>query len=227
MKKSIPFIGIAVGAAMTMTSCYGNKGGSADLKDSNDSLSYSIGVAMAEDFKQAKIEGLNLELLMKGLKDHQDSTAVIELVDADAYIREQLSMRANKDAIEAGSKFLEENKGKEGVVTTASGLQYKILSEGSGIKPDANDSITVHYEGKLIDGNVFDSSIKRGAPVTFQLSQVVPGWIEGFQLLNEGTKAMLYIPSSLGYGERDNGVIPPHSTLIFEVELIKVKKVEG
>jgi FKBP-type peptidyl-prolyl cis-trans isomerase len=226
MKKSIPFIGVAVGAAIAMTSCYGNKGGSAELKDSNDSLSYSIGVAMAEDFKQAKIEGLNLDLLLKGLKDHQDSTAVIELIDADAYIREQLSQRANKEAIETGAKFLEENKGKEGVQTTASGLQYKILSAGTGIKPDANDSITVHYEGKLIDGNIFDSSIKRGAPVTFPLNQVVAGWTEGFQLLSEGTKAMLYIPSSLGYGERDNGVIPPHSTLIFEVELIKVYKVD-
>ncbi|MFY7971812.1 MAG: FKBP-type peptidyl-prolyl cis-trans isomerase [Flavobacteriales bacterium] len=226
MKKSIPFIGVAVGAAIAMTSCYGNKGGSAELKDSNDSLSYSIGVAMAEDFKQAKIEGLNLDLLLKGLKDHQDSTAVIELIDADAYIREQLSQRANKEAIESGTKFLEENKGKEGVQTTASGLQYKILSQGTGIKPDANDSITVHYEGKLIDGNIFDSSIKRGAPVTFPLNQVVAGWTEGFQLLSEGTKAMFYIPSSLGYGERDNGVIPPHSTLIFEVELIKVYKVD-
>ncbi|MEN9348297.1 MAG: hypothetical protein RLZZ77_1808 [Bacteroidota bacterium] len=226
MKKSIPFIGVAVGAAIAMTSCYGNKGGSAELKDSNDSLSYSIGVAMAEDFKQAKIEGLNLDLLLKGLKDHQDSTAVIELIDADAYIREQLSQRANKEAIETGAKFLEENKGKEGVQTTASGLQYKILSAGTGIKPDANDSITVHYEGKLIDGNIFDSSIKRGAPVTFPLNQVVAGWTEGFQLLSEGTKAMFYIPSSLGYGERDNGVIPPHSTLIFEVELIKVYKVD-
>jgi len=226
MKKSIPFIGVAVGAAIAMTSCYGNKGGSAELKDSNDSLSYSIGVAMAEDFKQAKIEGLNFDLLLKGLKDHQDSTAVIELIDADAYIREQLSQRANKEAIETGAKFLEENKGKEGVQTTASGLQYKILSAGTGIKPDANDSITVHYEGKLIDGNIFDSSIKRGAPVTFTLNQVVAGWTEGFQLLSEGTKAMFYIPSSLGYGERDNGVIPPHSTLIFEVELIKVYKVD-
>jgi FKBP-type peptidyl-prolyl cis-trans isomerase FkpA len=225
MKRFIPIASLAIGSAVALTSCYGNKAASTELKDSTDSLSYSIGVAMAEDFKQAKIEDLNLEVLIKGIQDHRDSSAVIELVDADAYIREQLSARASKKSVEEGLAYLEENKKKEGVQVSATGLQYQILEPGSEVKPDANDSVTVHYEGQLIDGKVFDSSLKRGTPVTFPLSQVIPGWTEGIQLMGEGGKAKLVIPASLGYGERDNGVIPPNSTLIFDVELIKVFKV--
>ena len=126
---------------------------------------------------------------------------------------------ANK---EAGAKFLEENKKKENVKVTASGLQYQIVQEGTGKQPKATDKVTVHYTGKLLDGTVFDSSVQRGEPIEFGLNQVIPGWTEGVQLMKEGGKIILYIPSELGYGDRDMGQIPPGSTLIFEVELIKV-----
>ena len=121
-------------------------------------------------------------------------------------------------------QFLEDNAKKEGVMTTASGLQYKVLEAGSGPKPDsANAEVEVHYEGKLVDGTVFDSSYQRGAPITFFLNQVIPGWTEGVQLMPTGSTYELYIPSELGYGRQGaGGVIPPNATLIFKVELIKV-----
>ena len=126
--------------------------------------------------------------------------------------------------LEKGERFLAENKGKEGVKTTASGLQYKIVKEGTGKSPAATDTVLVHYEGKLLDGTVFDSSIKRGEPISFPLNRVIPGWTEGLQLVKEGGKAILYIPSKLAYGSSGaGGAIGPNETLIFEVELIKIK----
>lgn len=126
--------------------------------------------------------------------------------------------------LEKGEKFLADNKTKEGVKTTASGLQYKITQEGTGKAPKATDTVIVHYEGKLLDGSIFDSSIKRGKPIDFQLNQVIPGWTEGLQLMKEGGKATLYIPSKLAYGPRGaGGIIGPNETLIFDVELIKVQ----
>lgn len=124
----------------------------------------------------------------------------------------------------ADQKFLQENAKKEGVQTTASGLQYKVLREGTGDRPqDGNAEVEVHYEGKLVNGSVFDSSYKRGESITFFLNQVIPGWTEGVQLMQEGAKYELYIPSELGYGARGaGGVIPPNATLIFQVELLKV-----
>ena len=127
--------------------------------------------------------------------------------------------------LEKGEKFLAENKSKEGVKTTASGLQYKITKEGTGKSPAATDRVLVHYEGKLLDGTVFDSSIKRGEPIAFPLNRVIPGWTEGLQLIKEGGKAILYIPSKLAYGASGTpgGPIGPNETLIFEVELIKIQ----
>jgi FKBP-type peptidyl-prolyl cis-trans isomerase len=125
--------------------------------------------------------------------------------------------------MKAGRDFLEQNAKDEGVKTTASGLQYKALNEGSGAKPDANAEVEVHYEGRLIDGTVFDSSYERGEPISFLLSQVIPGWREGVQLMPVGSKYELYIPHELAYGTSGiPGVIPPFSTLIFTVELLKI-----
>lgn len=121
---------------------------------------------------------------------------------------------------EAGEKWLAENKTKEGVQTTASGLQYKVITEGTGKKPKATDMVTVHYEGKTIDGKVFDSSYERGEPTQFPLNQVIKGWTEGVQLMSEGSKYELYIPSELAYGEEGNPAIEPNSVLIFTVELL-------
>jgi FKBP-type peptidyl-prolyl cis-trans isomerase len=124
----------------------------------------------------------------------------------------------------AGKKFLEDNAKNEGVKTTASGLQYKVLDEGYGTKPKANHTVTVHYRGTLIDGTEFDSSYKRGEPISFALNRVIAGWTEGLQLMKTGAKYEFYIPYNLAYGERGaGGVIPPYATLIFEVELLEVK----
>ncbi|HLU10399.1 MAG TPA: FKBP-type peptidyl-prolyl cis-trans isomerase [Oceanobacillus sp.] len=125
--------------------------------------------------------------------------------------------------MEAGRNFLAENAKKPGVVTTASGLQYKVLREGTGTKPSEFGEVEVHYRGTLIDGKVFDSSYERGEPISFLLSQVIPGWAEGVQLMSQGAKYEFYIPYDLAYGAQGiPGVIPPYSTLIFEVELLKV-----
>lgn len=127
-------------------------------------------------------------------------------------------------ALEKGQEFLKENAKKEGVKTTASGLQYKVLREGSGKQPKATDTVEVNYEGKLINGTVFDSSYKRGESISFPLNQVIPGWTEGVQLMKEGAKYQFYIPSTLAYGKRGaGGAIGPDETLIFDVELIKVQ----
>lgn len=126
--------------------------------------------------------------------------------------------------LEKGEKFLAENKTREGVKTTDSGLQYKITLEGKGKSPKATDTVLVHYEGRLLNGTVFDSSIKRNEPISFPLNRVIPGWTEGLQLIKEGGKAILYIPSKLAYGSRGaGGAIGPDETLIFEVELLKVQ----
>ena len=124
-----------------------------------------------------------------------------------------------------GTQFLAENAGKEGVKTTASGLQYKIIKQGEGKKPTAANTVKVHYKGTLLDGTVFDSSYQRNAPAEFPLNRVIPGWTEGLQLLNEGGKAILYIPSELAYGQMGTpgGPIGPNATLIFEVELLQVR----
>ena len=136
-----------------------------------------------------------------------------------------LEKKAVEAARAAGSKFLEENAQKEGVKVTASGLQYVVEKEGEGAQPTAEDEVTVHYTGRLLDGTVFDSSVNRGEPATFPLNRVIPGWTEGVQLMKEGGKYVFFIPSDLAYGPQGvPGAIPPHSTLIFEVELIKVIK---
>ncbi len=134
------------------------------------------------------------------------------------------SNKEEGDPMEAGKKFLEENAKKTGIKTTASGLQYEVLREGTGAKPGAASTVEVHYEGRLIDGKIFDSSYQRNQTISFPLNRVIPGWTEGLQLMPTGAKYRLYIPSELGYGARGAGAdIPPYSTLIFDVELISIR----
>ncbi len=194
-----------------------------------DKLSYSWGLAMGQQLRGMGVKDLNFEDFANAVKCvFENKEPEVSLKEAQQVINgylQELQEKATKVAKEAGTKFLEENAKNEGVKVTASGLQYTIEKEGTGASPKATDEVTVHYTGRLLDGTVFDSSVSRGEPATFPLNRVIPGWIEGLQLMKEGGKYMFFIPSELAYGAQGMpGAIPPHSTLIFEVELIKVIK---
>lgn len=172
-------------------------------------------------------QGLNVDDFAQAIKDVLDKkeTAIShaearEIVNA--YFAE-LEGKMNASNIEKGKSFLEENKQKPNIITLPSGLQYEVLTQGKGKSPKATDQVKCHYEGTLIDGTLFDSSVKRGEPATFGVNQVIPGWVEALQLMKEGDKWRLFIPSELAYGANGAGeMIPPHSTLMFDVELIQV-----
>ena len=196
---------------------------------SDQQASYGIGYSMGQQLVGLG-DVLDFQTLLKGIIDSAKGNApkVTQEQFQTAFAAMQTKMGAkdaesSKGNIDAGKKFLAENAVKEGVKTTASGLQYKIIKEGQGKSPTATSTVRAHYKGTLIDGTKFDSSYDRGEPIEIGLNQVVPGWTEGFQLLKEGSKAILWIPSDLGYGNRSSGPIPGGSTLIFEVELIEVK----
>lgn len=203
------------------------------LKDTKDKESYSLGYQFGQSMKAQGVD-IDLEVYVSGIRDavtgakpqlSQDEirATVVELQKKLAAARQkQIKQAADKNLAE-GKAFLEENKKKDGVVTLPSGLQYKVLTEGSGKLPKATDTVTVNYRGALVDGTEFDSSYKRGQPTTFQVGKVIRGWTEALQLMKEGAKWQLVIPPQLGYGERSAGPVPPNSTLIFEVELLAVK----
>ncbi len=192
-----------------------------------DKLSYAWGLAMGQQLRGMGVNDLNVESYAAAVKSVMDGTEPeMKPEEAQKLINEYLQKLQGEmeaRAREVGSKFLAENKLKEGVKETASGLQYVVEKEGTGAKPGPEDEVTVHYTGKLLDGTVFDSSVSRGEPATFPLNRVIPGWTEGVQLMSEGAKYTFFIPSDLAYGPQGvPNAIPPHSTLIFEVELIKV-----
>lgn len=194
-----------------------------------DKLSYAWGLAMGQQLRGMGVKDLNVEDYAAAVKAVFEGTeSAIPFEEAQTLINEylqKLEEEMTKAAREAGEKFLEENKKNEGVKVTASGLQYVVEKEGEGAQPTATDEVTVHYTGKLLNGQVFDSSVQRGEPATFPLNRVIPGWTEGVQLMKEGAKYTFFIPSDLAYGPQGiPNAIPPHSTLIFEVELIKVIK---
>ena len=167
----------------------------------------------------------NFELIKQGFVNGMyDYDTQFDSRTAGEYIENTMTQIKYGEAIAAGKKFLEENKLKEGVITTESGLQYEVIKMGKGAKPTATDKVKVHYHGTLTDGTVFDSSVDRGEPITFALNQVIPGWTEGVQLMPVGSKFRFYVPQELGYGARQAGSIPPYSTLIFEVELLGIEK---
>jgi FKBP-type peptidyl-prolyl cis-trans isomerase FklB len=198
-----------------------------DLTDTLSKASYGLGTLVATNLTAQAGDSLNLEAFNEGVRDvfgdHQKQMTDEEVMAiVDAFMVNATS-RKRTQLIEENAVFLEANKAKEGVVTTASGLQYKVIKSGTGKMPAATDKVTVHYTGQLINGTVFDSSVSRNEPATFQVDGVIDGWTEALQLMHEGDKWMLYIPFPLAYGERGAGnQIPPFSTLIFELELIKV-----
>ncbi len=203
------------------------KNNSPQLKNANDSLSYAIGVDLGENFKLNDLEKLDLQILVKAMQDQYNQKALIDIESARQYVQMELMKKGEVKAMagkETGKKFLEENKKKAGVKTTASGLQYKVIKEGTGVKPLAVDTVVVHYHGTLIDGQVFDSSVERGETIEFPLNGVIQGWTEGLQLMSAGSKYIFYIPENLAYGQQAMGNITAYSTLIFEVELFDVKK---
>lgn len=194
-----------------------------------DKLSYAWGLAMGQQLRAMGVQNLEITDFSNAVKAAFDGTEPeLPLDEAQKLINDYLAdlqEKAVAKAKEVGSKFLEENAKKEGVKVTGTGLQYMVEKEGTGASPAATDEVTVHYTGRLLDGTVFDSSVSRGEPATFPLNRVIPGWTEGLQLMKEGGKTVFFIPSELAYGAQGvPNAIPPHSTLIFEVELIKVVK---
>lgn len=192
-----------------------------------DKFSYAIGLGIGQNLFAMGARNINVDDFAKAIHDvlggHATAISHTEAREIVNNYFEEIEKKANAENIAKGKAFLAENAKKEGVFTTDSGLQYEILTPGTGRKPKATDRVRCHYEGTLIDGTLFDSSIKRGEPAVFGVSQVIPGWVEALQCMSEGAKWRLYIPSELGYGAQDAGeMIPPHSTLIFDVELIEV-----
>lgn len=199
-----------------------------------DKVSYALGLGIGRQLSQMGADSLNIDDFAQAIKDILAgkepvvSDAEAQTLVKDFFEKQEAKQRAAaaekfKDTKEKGEKYLAENAKKEGVVTLPSGLQYQVIKEGNGRKPKATDKVKCHYEGMLIDGTLFDSSIQRGEPATFPLNGVIAGWTEGLQLMQEGAKYRFFIPYQLGYGEHGAGAsIPPFAALVFDVELIEV-----
>jgi FKBP-type peptidyl-prolyl cis-trans isomerase FklB len=201
------------------------------LKNQKEKMSYIIGMDIGNNLKKQSID-IEPAALTRGIKDalaggkplltEQEIQETMGVFQKDMLAKQQAMANKNK---KEGEAFLDSNKKKEGIKTLPSGLQYKVIKEGTGKKPKLADAVTAHYRGTLIDGTEFDSSYKRGQPANFQVSGVIPGWTEALQLMGEGAKWQLFIPSNLAYGERGAGaVIGPNATLVFEIELISVQE---
>ncbi|MEH6498013.1 MAG: FKBP-type peptidyl-prolyl cis-trans isomerase [Pseudoalteromonas distincta] len=202
---------------------------SSTFENDEQRVSYGIGRQMGDQLASSNIPDLSIDLVVAGLRDAfgQQPSQVEEAALQQAFAGLQAKMQAAaeasaREAGQAGVEFLTKNAQRDGVVTLASGLQYEVVNEGTGATPQASSTVQTHYEGTLITGEVFDSSYKRGQPAEFPVGGVIAGWTEALQLMKEGAKWRLYIPSELAYGARAAGSIPPHSTLVFDIELLKV-----
>ena len=206
-----------------------------ELKSFSEKISYVLGQEIGNSFKESPVE-IDLDIFIQGMSDSLKGAKSLLDADETNQIKQEFSRQVQESrqtqmaALSQknradGEAFLAANKNKEGVVTTTSGLQYKVLKKGDGPKPQNNDRVTVHYRGTLLDGTEFDSSYKRGKPATFQVNGVIRGWTEALQLMNVGSKYQLFIPSDLAYGTRGAGrKIGPNSTLIFDVELLGIEE---
>jgi FKBP-type peptidyl-prolyl cis-trans isomerase FklB len=221
---------------LALVSCNKNGAAQKSIKTELDSVSYAIGMDVAKNVKASFDDGFENDLFIQGFNNVLDSTDILlEPNEAQKVVRayfqkkqkEEMAKRQEEAKVnkEEGEKFLAENKAKDGVQTTESGLQYIVLKEGTGEKPTTASRVKVHYHGTLIDGTVFDSSVDRGEPTEFGVTQVIKGWTEGLQLMKVGAKYKFFIPSGLAYGANPRpGKIKPNSTLIFDVELLEIVK---
>lgn len=201
-----------------------------DLTDESKKVSYALGVSIAGNLKKQNFEDIDVAALVKAIEDsYGEGTTLMTEDDANKTLNDYLQKKQQAELSvhrDKGREFLKANKTKEGVVTLPSGLQYKILIEGTGPVPKSTDKVTVHYHGTLIDGTVFDSSVERGQPSSFAVTGVIAGWVEALQLMKTGAKWKLFIPTELAYGAnpRPGGVIKPNMALIFDVELISISQ---
>lgn len=200
----------------------------ADLKNDAEKNGYSVGYDIGRSIKR-QLVGVETDSVVRGLKDGLSGAAPglpdTEMQQRFATVRQESAQKTMEKNKQDGEVYLAKNKGAKGVKTTASGLQYKVITAGKGKLPTADDTVTVNYRGTLIDGTEFDSSYKRNQPATFPVKGVIPGWTEALQLMKEGSKWMVYLPSNLAYAERAQGnLIGPNSTLVFEVELLSITK---
>lgn len=232
----------AIGAALLalcLIGCGGPSASSVSVESRTDSLSYAIGMDLGESFNDIGLE-LSSEALYKGLSDaigadgeplftKEEKEELLAMLNEEARKAQQAKQEeAAEENKKKGEEFLAENGARPEVTTTASGLQYEVIQEGSGPTPQETDEVTVHYTGKLLNGEVFDSSVERGQPASFPLNRVIAGWTEGLQLMNVGSKYKFYIPSQLAYGEMGSPPrIGPGETLVFDVELLEIKAPEA
>lgn len=224
--EKMRILGIIVSALLVCALSHGQE--QVKLETYLDSVSYALGMKLAESAKKQKMKEVDNDKMVAGFdKGFNNQEGLISKKDVDKILQSYLKEQLKREKImnkEKGTAFLSENGKREGVQTTESGLQYEVLTPAEGPKPEATDKVTVHYTGTLIDGTKFDSSVDRGEPATFGLNQVIRGWTEGVQLMSKGAKYRFYIPSELGYGERGAGsLIGPNSTLIFDVELLEIQ----
>ncbi len=198
-----------------------------ELKTYQDSLSYAIGILWGQNIKQQGLTNINSDMVGKAISDVVNGgTELLDMKSANQLVKEQINKQkemAKKKNEAEGKAFLAKNAERQGVITLPSGLQYEVIKEGTGPMPKSSDKVSVHYEGTLIDGTVFDSSIQRGEPASFPVTGVIQGWVEALQLMKVGSKWKLFIPSNLAYGDRGaGGQIGPYATLVFEVELLGI-----
>jgi FKBP-type peptidyl-prolyl cis-trans isomerase len=223
LKPTLALISMAV----IISGC-NSKIGKVDIKTESDSLSYAIGVNMGYNIKNSKIDDLNVLAVANGIMDVKDGKKDVMTSEKSIQIIQKFLAKQQEKIgmknLEDGKKFLEENAKKEGVVSDPSGIQYKVVQEGTGVFPTETDVVKVHYKGSLTDGTEFDSSYKRNEPSEIPLNGVIKGWAIGLQKMKVGSKYTLWIPAELGYGERGGGPIGPNQVLVFEIELLEIVK---